>query len=171
MNPLFLDLIQLTVKSHCCLLTLLTHNEIKLVIPFVKTHPKLCVPVVQSHKFSRYRGRLPISRPYRFFRGILARKLDSSWVTNADPYSMITSSLPYFRHVFSIFQVISTSCYRIVITISEASALFLLKCWTLNYKILHKSITATKLCLFSDTNKGGSRVAFEWRVKSGKVVS
>ena len=29
---------------------------------------------------------------------------------------MITSSLPYFRHVFSIFQVISASCFKIVIT-------------------------------------------------------
>ena len=33
------------------------------LIAFVRTHPNLGVPVVQSHKFSRYHGRLPISRP------------------------------------------------------------------------------------------------------------
>ena len=32
------------------------------IIAFVRTHPNLGVPVVQSHKFSRYRRRLPISR-------------------------------------------------------------------------------------------------------------
>ena len=33
------------------------------------THPKLGVAVEQSHKFSRYRGRLPTSGPYWFYQG------------------------------------------------------------------------------------------------------
>ena len=35
----------------------------------LRTHPKLGVPVKQSRKFSRYRGRLPISGPYWFYQG------------------------------------------------------------------------------------------------------
>ena len=34
------------------------------LIAFVRTHPNLGVPVVHSHKFSRYHGRPSISRPY-----------------------------------------------------------------------------------------------------------
>ena len=33
------------------------------LVALVRTHRNLGVPVVQSHKFSRYHGRLPISRP------------------------------------------------------------------------------------------------------------
>ena len=34
------------------------------IIAFVRTYLNLGVPVVQSHKFSKLRGRLPISRLY-----------------------------------------------------------------------------------------------------------
>ena len=44
------------------------------IIAFVRTHPNLGVPVVQSHKFSKYQGRLPISRPHRFYQGHLGRE-------------------------------------------------------------------------------------------------
>ena len=44
------------------------------IIAFVRTHPTLGVPVVQSHTFSRYHGRLPISRPYGFCQGHLGRE-------------------------------------------------------------------------------------------------
>ena len=44
------------------------------LVTYVRTHPNLGVPVVQSHKFSSYWRRLPISR---FIRGISAGKLDS----------------------------------------------------------------------------------------------
>ena len=37
---------------------------IRRLIAFVRTHPNLGVPVVHSHKFSRYHGRPSISRPY-----------------------------------------------------------------------------------------------------------
>ena len=51
---------------------------LRLLVAFVRTHPNLGVPVVQSHKFSRYCGWLPISPPPTdFIRGILAGKLDS----------------------------------------------------------------------------------------------
>ena len=43
-------------------------------IPFVRTLPNLGVLVVQSHKFSRCRGRLPISRPHWFYQGHLGRE-------------------------------------------------------------------------------------------------
>ena len=39
------------------------------LIAFVRKHPKLSYPVVQSNKFSRHRGRLPISGPHWFYRG------------------------------------------------------------------------------------------------------
>ena len=39
------------------------------LIAFVRTHPNLGVPVAQSHKFSRFLGRLPISRLYLFYQG------------------------------------------------------------------------------------------------------
>ena len=38
------------------------------IIAFVRTHPNLGVPLVQSHKFSKHRGRLPIGRPYWFYQ-------------------------------------------------------------------------------------------------------
>ena len=44
---------------------------LRLLVAFVRTHPNLGVPVVQSHKFSRYSGRLPINRPHWFYQGHL----------------------------------------------------------------------------------------------------
>ena len=46
-------------------------------IAFVRTFPNLGVTVVQSHRFSRYRGRLPISCPHWFYQGHMGRWLDS----------------------------------------------------------------------------------------------
>ena len=40
------------------------HCTASSLIAFVRTHPNLGLPVVQSQKFSRYHGRLPISCPY-----------------------------------------------------------------------------------------------------------
>ena len=44
------------------------------IIAFVRTHPNLGVPVVQSHKFSKNRGRPPISRTHWFYQGHLGRE-------------------------------------------------------------------------------------------------
>ena len=57
------------------------------LIAFVRTHPNLGCPVVQSYKFSRYQGGLPISRRCRFYQRNLGRETGvlSTRVTNTDP--------------------------------------------------------------------------------------
>ena len=57
-------------------------------------HPNLGGPVVQNHKFSRYQGRLSISRHTDFIRGISARKLDSfqlNFLSESDERGSITN--------------------------------------------------------------------------------
>ena len=46
------------------------------LVTFVRTHPYLGVPVVKSHKFSRYHGRLPIGQ---HFLTSVERPLDTLW--------------------------------------------------------------------------------------------
>ena len=50
------------------------HTQPHPIIAFVRTHPNLGVPMVQSDKFSRYRGRLPINRLHWFYQGHLSRE-------------------------------------------------------------------------------------------------
>ena len=45
------------------------------IIAFVRMHSNLGIPVVQSHTFSRYHGRLPIGCPHWFYQGHLSREI------------------------------------------------------------------------------------------------
>ena len=49
-------------RNYSCPLTRVSVRRTSTVIAFVRMHPYLGVPVVQSHKFSRYRGDCRISR-------------------------------------------------------------------------------------------------------------
>ena len=54
-----------------CVCTIDALETICFLFAFVRTHPNLGVPVVQSRRLSRYRERLPISRPPWFYQGHL----------------------------------------------------------------------------------------------------
>ena len=72
-----------------------------LIVAFVRTHPNLGIPIVQSHTFSRYRGRMP-SWFYQghlgWETGLLLTQLNfRKWQMQiGDQWSPLVLSLLYF---------------------------------------------------------------------------
>ena len=63
---------------HCvCVSTIDALETIFFLFAFVRTHLDLGVPMVQSHRLSRYQEQLPISQPTDFIRSISGKKLVS----------------------------------------------------------------------------------------------
>ena len=71
----------IVLLGHCvCVSTIDALETIFSLFTFVRTHPDLGVPMVQSHRLLRYQEQLPISHPTDFIRSISGKKLVSFWL-------------------------------------------------------------------------------------------